>query len=214
MSVFEHLNSFLREMSIQEFEKQHLEAFEVYYSLSQKWGHKINITANLGLDRFVIENILDPYLALRAYQNSRNQPINGVKIADFGCGGGYVGLIWKVVLGDSAEMVLLDSDRKKINFCKQVVRELGLSGVTSLCSRAEEAESLNDSLDLVASRATWGFEQSWQYISPYLKEGGKLLYLAGKAQLAVTQCETLDYQIPHKQAKRALLCRIKTSNNI
>ena len=111
-----------------------LELFEEYYNLTLKWAEKINITANLSPENFVLENILDPYLCVQSFALSAANLDEKAVIADMGCGGGYVGIVAKLAFFPHQKLYLVDSDRKKINFCKQAVRELGLEPVSLLYS--------------------------------------------------------------------------------
>lgn len=178
-----------------------LELFEEYYNLTLKWAEKINITANLSPENFVLENILDPYLCVQSFALSAANLDEKAVIADMGCGGGYVGIVAKLAFFPHQKLYLVDSDRKKINFCKQAVRELGLEPVEAICTRIEGFQP-DESLDLVFSRATWGAQQAFEYVSPLLSQEGSLLYLTGKKEHLIGDYAGGSYEIPVKNAVR------------
>lgn len=154
-------------------------SLEQYFSLTEKWGGVINITNNITLDRFIVENILDPVLAYQAF--SKKQKFNEEKkLIDVGCGGGYVGIVWHILAQGSFETTLLDGDRKKINFCKQVIRDLGLEKIHAFQCRIENHDL--SSYDIVVSRATWDQCEFYKQCHKNNPHGSWLLHFSSKKQ--------------------------------
>lgn len=147
----------------------HVERFmsktQVIFDLSEKWSKKINVTANVSAEDFILENILDPALAYQAFINGHfttslfpSPVLRDRSLADVGCGGGFVGFTWHLLNNESGRLLLIDSDRKKINFCKEVIRKLALRNCTAYCARAEDIRE--PLADIVVTRATWGPEET------------------------------------------------------
>lgn len=149
---------------------------EEYYVLTRRWSEKINITANVNEMDYLTENILDPILAHYALKNTLGIPMAG-GVHDLGCGGGYVGLTW-ALLDPTIKCTLVDSDRKKINFCKQAIRDLGLQGrVDAYQSRIEDLEGISG---VVVSRATWGGDGFFCHLQRFERAPCVGVYLGGK----------------------------------
>ena len=150
-----------------------------YFSLALKWGEKINITANLGLEDYLKENVLDPLLALKNFQASfstdEQNPL--CSILDVGCGGGFTGLTWAIILGDTTHVTLIDRDRRKINFCRQVIRELALPNVKAHHSdfSSFDLNNLKHPLTLV-SRATFGASDFFHLANKYGRPDDTAIY--------------------------------------
>lgn len=182
--------------------------FRLYYELSKKWGSKINITANLSEKDFIRENLLDPVLAFHAVPLSSffENHDQSLSLIDIGCGGGYVGITWAVLLAEFENFFLLDSDRKKINFCKQVIRELELKNVQAMQSRVEDFVTDNkEKFDLVLSRATWQEPVFSEKCSPLAKDNGVLIHFTGAMQVEQTpQKKIFSYTIHPDERKRHL----------
>lgn len=205
MKKFESDLAELSEINGLRFTNDTLIKFALYYDLLSRWSKKINITANVEERKFVIENILDPALAYRAVidaeRNSRmtQTPLLlvthrltdcGCALADVGCGGGFVGLVWQILRCDSIEgatapaLYLIDSDRKKINFCRDVIRSLGLTNAQTICARAE---FLTEPLaNVITTRATWNDsglirDVAQNHCRGIAKEKAVFVHLIGKA---------------------------------
>jgi 16S rRNA (guanine527-N7)-methyltransferase len=75
--------------------------------------------------------------------------INGKRIVDIGSGAGFPGFI--LAMHDtSLNITLVDSSRKKHEFHKEIIHQLKLLNVTTICDRIE---NLDMSFDTVTSRA-------------------------------------------------------------
>ncbi len=104
------------------------------------------------------------------------------RIIDIGSGAGFPGLVLGVSL-PNAQIVLVDSVRKKMEAAAQIAAELGLSNVDCVWGRAEEiAESGSphrESYDVVTARALAPLAVLLEYAAPLLRIGGSLVAWKG-----------------------------------
>lgn len=108
--------------------------------------------------------------------------ISGEKVVDIGSGAGFPGLVLALVC-PQAEFVLVESDKKKSRFLKEVKTELGLPNVDVICRRVEELGKDSDfrgSFDLCSSRAVASMNVMLEYGLPLLKQQGRLLLWKGR----------------------------------
>lgn len=187
-----------------------------YFALVGLWGEKINFTSNRGLDQFLYENIADPLCAYFAFNKSefiKSEQKKPLKLVDLGCGGGFVGMIWHIASEGRFKTLLVDSDRRKINFCKQVIRELRLENVSALQIRAEEIQVQKENPPyIIISRATWSFEKFVQISKKYCSTGTKIIYFSGKKNMNAdieNKITVIDYEIPERSIQRQLWCHPK-----
>ena len=111
-----------------------LAAFETYFRLLEKWNARINLTAfdlsrpsHAAIDRLLIE----PMAAAAHIEGSWTPWV------DVGSGGGSPAVPIKI-LQPSLSVTLVESRGKKAAFLREVVRTLGLTGVSVETGRFED----------------------------------------------------------------------------
>jgi len=97
-------------------------------------------------------------------------------LGDLGSGGGVPGIPLGIVL-PRAKVVLIEATRKKADFLRQCVAELGLSNVSVLADRAEMAGrgSQRAAFDIVTSRGVAMLDWLVEWSLPLAKVGGSML---------------------------------------
>lgn len=191
-----------------------------YYKILVEWNPKINLTRNDRGERFFIENVLDPILSAKVYEGYRKK--EGLKPAktliDLGCGGGFVGIFWTLLQPELDCAILFDANRKKINFCKQVIRELGLKNIEAIQGRAEKfliKGTVEEGFDVVVSRATWSFSDFVKIAKKYLAPFGEIVSFQGPSfQTDDPHFKILTYNIPFlEQPRRIVIGKEKDISN-
>lgn len=94
----------------------------------------------------------------------------GIRVLDLGSGGGLPGIPLAIVHG-GLEVTLLDSIRKKTMAVEEILRNLGLEGVTVVNGRAEEVcqqISLKGSFEVVIARAVAPLVDLVRWSRPFL----------------------------------------------
>ena len=140
-----------------------------------------------------------------------SKTLHGRKVIDVGTGGGFPGLVLKI-LDPSIQLTLLDSLGKRIDWLQEVCEELGLHDVVCLKGRAEETarqKTHREQYDVAVSRALASMPMLAELCIPYVKPGG--LFLAMKSNKTDEEIEAagpiiptlggdkpfvMDYQVP------------------
>lgn len=114
-----------------------------YLALLHKWNKAYNLTAVRDIDSMVGRHILDS-LAILPW-------VQGTQMLDVGTGAGLPGIPIAIARPD-LNVVLLDSNGKKIRFLQEVKRVLGLDNVEAVQTRVESYQPIHR-FDTITSRA-------------------------------------------------------------
>lgn len=121
----------------------------------------------------------------------------GARVADVGSGAGLPGLVWAIARPD-LHVTLIEPLLRRTTWLEEVVADLGLDDqVTVLRARAEEVD---ESFDVVTSRAVAALDKLARWCMPLVKPGGLMLALKGRS--AAEEVETA----------RATLARLKAGD--
>jgi len=99
------------------------------------------------------------------------------RVADIGSGAGFPGLPLALLYPEK-EFLLTDALRKRTEFAREAAAALGLSGVTAIHARAEEAgreAAYRERFDLAVCRAVAALPVVLEYTLPFVKVGGRLI---------------------------------------
>ena len=118
--------------------------FAMLDELYHDWNAKINVISRKDIDNLYEHHVLHS-LAIAQYINFRPE----AKVMDLGTGGGFPGIPLAIMFPET-HFHLVDSTKKKILVCDEVVKALGLTNVTTRWCRAEEEK---EKFDFVVSRA-------------------------------------------------------------
>jgi 16S rRNA (guanine527-N7)-methyltransferase len=147
-----------------------IEPFMTYLELLQKWNKAYNLTAIRSLDGMVSHHLLDS-LAIMPW-------VNGPRLLDVGTGAGFPG-IPLALAQPTLQVVLLDSNGKKIRFLREVKRTLKLNHVEIVQTRVE-AYHPPSGFDTVTSRAFSAIDQFVQCTETVVAEQGIWLAMKGR----------------------------------
>ncbi len=183
----------------------------LYIKCLLEWNHRINLIGTSDTNRIVNELILDSIIAVPFI------PEEGIML-DLGSGAGLPGIVIKI-LRPSLEITLIDSNRKKTSFLKNISRELGLSHISVINSRVEDIkEKFTGSCDIITSRAMTGMNSLIELCSGCLAGNGIIIGFLGdidttelkKNMEAMTAHslvidDSIDYTLPGKSGKRSIV---------
>jgi len=158
-----------------ELDETALDRFDRFAGLIIEKNKVMNLTSIVEPKDIVIKHFLDSLSLFSAVQ-----PAKGAKVIDVGTGAGLPGVALLIARPDLA-VTLLDSTKKKLDFLKEVLAELGLTAAT-YHARAEEAgrkTEYREVFDLAVARAVSGMNELSEYCLPFVKLGGKFIAMKG-----------------------------------
>lgn len=163
--------------------------FSVYNEMLLDWNTRMNLTALTAPEDVAVKHIID---SLTAYDAAL---FDGARtLIDVGTGAGLPG-IPLAVYAPHLTVTLLDALNKRVRFLTEVTASMGLPHVRCIHARAEEAARTPEhraAYDIVVSRAVARLPILLEYTLPFVRVGGTLLALKGRA-----------YAEEQKEARRA-----------
>jgi len=114
-----------------------------YLALMQKWNKVHNLTAVRDAEEMVTLHLLDSLVVL--------PHIDAKHLLDVGTGAGLPGIPLAICLPE-LQVVVIDSNSKKVSFMRQVKAELGIANLEVLGGRVEEILPTRD-FEIIISRA-------------------------------------------------------------
>ena len=139
-----------------------------YQALLERWNAAYNLTAIRDPAEMVTRHLLDS-LAILPF-------VQGQTLADLGTGPGLPG-IPLAIAAPGRQILLVDSNGKKVRFLREAIRALKLDGVRALQSRVEDVEG---QYDCVTARAFASLADMLAWGGHLLAPGGVWLAMKGK----------------------------------
>lgn len=172
-----------------EFDAGDLDRFGRYLDLLLDANTRFNLTAIRDPDEAWQRHILDS-LTLLPLLASLDA---GERVVDVGSGGGAPGLPLAIAMPD-LRFTLVESTGKKAEFLKSASRELGLSNVSVVNARAEDAGrdgAHRDQFALATARALGPLRVALELVMPFVRPGGLGLFIKGaKAEEEIQEAKS------------------------
>lgn len=153
-----------------------IEMFRKYMEILLHWNSFMNLTRITEEDEIISEHFLDSLsiVTLPMVQDAND-------IMDIGTGAGFPGIPLKIYY-PKKNLVLLDSQKKKVEFLQIVFEHLGLEEVKGIHGRAEDIAReriYRENFDLVVSRAVASLPILLEYAMPFVRVGGTFIAYKG-----------------------------------
>ncbi len=119
-----------------------------YYEILINWNNKINLTRIIDKKDVYLKHFYDSLTLIKAIDLNKE-----LYVCDIGTGAGFPGLVLKIVF-PNLKITLVDALNKRVDFLKEVIKELKLKDIEVFHERAEDYIRNNkDKFDLITCRA-------------------------------------------------------------
>lgn len=139
-----------------------------YQALLERWNAAYNLTAVRDPVEMISRHLLDSLTILPHVQGS--------SLADLGTGPGLPGIVLAIA-APGREILLVDSNGKKVRFLREAIRSLKLEGVRAVQSRVEDVEG---QFDCITARAFASLADMLAWGGHLLAPDGIWLAMKGK----------------------------------
>ncbi|MEO7263862.1 MAG: 16S rRNA (guanine(527)-N(7))-methyltransferase RsmG [Ferruginibacter sp.] len=139
--------------------------FAALQDLYKEWNEKINVISRKDMDNFYTHHVLHSLAIATRFK------LDGLKIMDLGCGGGFPGIPLAIFF-PGAHFHMVDSINKKLTVVKAIAEAIGLSNITTQHTRAESLAQ--NQYDAVVTRAVAPLKDLWHWSKPLIKKNKKI----------------------------------------
>ena len=198
-----------------------IQQLDLFYELLVEKNKVMNLTAITEFDDVLVKHFADSLSICTVL------PSDVKTVCDLGTGAGFPGIPMAIAYPEIS-FTLIDSLNKRIKFLQEVVDTLGLTNVTLVHARAEEAgreKNYREHFDLVVSRAVANIATLSEYCLPLVKINGYFISFksgdikdeieaSGSAvkKLGGTMTEPVYFTIPETDISRSFLIINKEKN--
>lgn len=174
---------------LRQVSRETLRRLNLYESLLRVWQPRINLVANATLPEVWDRHFADSAQLLPLI------PGGAKRFVDLGSGGGFPGLVLAIMLQERVEQgvnqpdgwrfTLIESDRRKCAFLREVARQAGVA-VEILSTRIEnpETQARVGHADVISARALAPLDRLLGYAAPLFGDGTVGLFLKGQSAKA------------------------------
>lgn len=157
--------------------RETLDRLVIYADLLQRWQKAVNLVAPSTLAEVWHRHFAD------SAQLAALIPLDAVRHADLGSGGGFPGLVLAIMLAERGRpsTVLIESDQRKCAFLREVARHTRIA-VEIVTKRIEIAETCRmvATVDVVTARALAPLERLFGLSAPVCTASTLGLFLKGR----------------------------------
>ena len=156
--------------------------FPLYAQILLRENQKYNLTAITDPEEIGLKHFADSLALL----DGESCPLPaGASLLDVGAGGGFPGVPLKIARPD-VNLSLLEATKKKAEFLRMLVDELGLEAciINARAEEAAQAQAYREQFDVVTARAVAALPMLCELCLPFVKVGGVFAAYKGPEEKA------------------------------
>lgn len=192
--------------------EEQLNKLEKFYELLISWNEKMNLTRITDKKEVYLKHFYDSLTLIKAIDLTENY-----KICDVGSGAGFPGIVLKIVF-PNLKITLIDSLQKRVNYLNEIIKELELTDIEAIHTRAEDyAKNNREEYDIVTARAVANLKLLSELCIPMVKIDGYFISMKANAldeikeakniikELGASLEDTIEFLLPIEESNRTLI---------
>lgn len=179
-----------------------------FYELLIEYNKNINLTAITDINEVALKHFADSLININYYKQNST-------LCDIGSGAGFPGLPIAIMRPD-LKITLVDSLQKRINFLNIVIKELNLTNISTIHSRAQDLQQNNikrESFDYTTARAVAKLNILAEYCLPFTKINGEMIAFKSNNTIEEIQTATTALNKLGGKVKEILHFDLKNTTN-
>lgn len=175
-------------MNAEQFQRQTnvsretLEMYQTWLNLLNHWNKRINLVARSTLHDFWLRHALDSWQVAELLP--QDAKVATKTVLDMGAGAGFPGIAMAIAFKDTpkAQITLVESNGKKCNFLRTVIRELNLPA-KAVQTRIENFEppKAEERFDVITARAFAPLPKLLKYSLPFWSKNTLVIFPKGES---------------------------------
>ena len=157
--------------------EEKLEKLNKFYNLLIEWNKKINLTRIEEEEEVYLKHFYDSLTIAKAVDLSEIKTL-----CDIGTGAGFPGRVLKIFY-PNLKITLIDSLKKRVNYLKEIIKDLGIDNIEAIHVRGEDYKG---QYDVVTSRAVANIEKLLGYTMHLVSPTGIFIAMKGDIEKELT----------------------------
>lgn len=203
------------------YDDNKLESLNKYYLMLVEYNKVMNLTGITEKKQVYLKHFYDSLTIVKSLDLN-----NFDSLCDIGTGAGFPGMVIKIFY-PHLKVTLVDSLNKRINFLKDVIKELKLNNIDAIHARIEDyAQNNKEKFDIVTARAVAPLNILLEYAIPITKVNSYFIPMKGKEEDGKTYSnalkilnskveEIISFKLPIENSDRTIykIKKIEKTNN-
>ena len=167
---------YLDELGVK-YDDNKLESLNKYYTMLVEYNKVMNLTGITEKKQVYLKHFYDSLTIVKAMDLNKIE-----SLCDIGTGAGFPGMVIKIFY-PHLKVTLVDSLSKRINFLKDVIKDLKLENIDAIHARIEDyAQNNKEKFDVVTARAVAPLNILLEYAIPITKVNSHFIPMKGKEE--------------------------------
>ncbi len=198
-----------------------LKKLDDFYRFMIDYNKKINLTRIIEENEVYLKHFYDS-LTINKIINLNNYET----LCDVGTGGGFPGIVLKIVY-PHLNITLIESSNKKCTYLNELIKFLDLNNIEVICIRSEEyAKNNREKYDIVVSREVANLRVLSELCIPLVKKNGYFIALKANVNEEIEESSNIlkaldskierviEFNLPYEESIRNILLihKLKETN--